>query len=90
MALRDLVDSRGKTTAGDSSALAGIPKYWDAAEFPPKTEWGRWWYLLVMAISAKYFISVPELTRVPTEQQPRQAALPNTLNEQADERKKRG
>ena len=39
-----------------------------------------------MAVDANFSISVPELTRVPTEQQPSQAALLNNLNEQAAER----
>ena len=40
-----------------------------------------------MALNANYSISVPELIRKPTEQQPRQPALLINLNEQAVERK---
>ena len=40
-----------------------------------------------MAVNAKCSISVTELTRVPTQQRPRQAALMNNLNEEAAERK---
>ena len=36
---------------------------------------------------SKYSISVTELTRVPTQQRPRQAAIINNLNEKAAERK---
>ena len=42
MALRDAIDSGGKTTAGRSSAMAGLRSYWDVAECPPKTEWEKW------------------------------------------------
>ena len=40
-----------------------------------------------MAVNAKYSISVPGLIRIPPEQQPRQAALINNLNEATAERK---
>ena len=43
------------------------------AECPPKTEWEKRWDRFVMAVKI-YSISVPELTRVPTEQQPRHPA----------------
>ena len=67
--------------------MEGLPSYWDVAECPPKTDWEKWWHLFVMAVNAKYSICVPELTRTVIEQQPRQAALINNLNEQAAERK---
>ena len=56
-------------------------------ECPPKIEWEKWWDLFLMAVNVKYSISVTELTRVPTQQRPRQAALINNLNEEAAERK---
>ena len=74
-------------TAGGSSALAGLPSYWDVAKCPPKVEWEKWWDLFVMAVNTKYSTSVPELTRVPTEQQSGQPALLNNLNERATEEK---
>ena len=40
-----------------------------------------------MAVNTKYSISVTELTRVPTQQRPRRAALINFLNKEAAERK---
>ena len=78
MALR--ADTSQKTAAGGTSALAGLPCYWDVAECPPKTEWKKWWDLFAMAVNAKYSNSVPDVTRTVTEQQPRQAALINNLN----------
>ena len=88
MALRvDPSDLSEETAAGSASALAGLPSYWVVAECLAKTEWEKWWDLFVMAVYAKYSISIQELTKTVTEQQPRQAALINNLNEQATERK---
>ena len=88
MALRDnSFESSGKQTTSSSSALAGLPAYWECPEVPPKAEWEKWWELFVMAINAKHAISVTELLRTPTQNSPRQAALLNNLNEQAAERK---
>ena len=88
MALRaDSSDSSEKTAAGGSSAVAGLPSYWDVAECSPKTEWEKEWDMFVMAVNAKHSIVVPELTRIGTEQQPHQAALLNNMQEQAAERK---
>ena len=85
MALRETTEAGGQSGAGGASALAGLPEYWDVPECPPETEWEKWWDLFLMAVNAKYSISVTELTRVPTQQ--RQAALINNLNEEAAERK---
>ena len=81
----DPSDSSETTAASGASALAGLPSYWDVAKRTPKIDWEKWWDLFVMAVNAKYSISVPELRRTATEQQPRQAALINNLNEQAAE-----
>ena len=92
MALRaDASDwSSKQPAAGGASALAGLPSFWDVAECPSSTEWEKWWALFVISINANYSFSVTELTRSPTEQQPRQVPLINNLNElneQAAERK---
>ena len=87
MALRESTEASGKPGAGGASALAGLPAYWDVPECPPKIEWEKCWDLFLMAVKAKYSISVTELTRFPTQQRPRQAALINNLNEEALERK---
>ena len=42
----------------------------------------------MVAANAKYSISVNEMLRTVTQQEPRVAALNNNLNEQAAERKK--
>ena len=54
---------------------------------PPEAEWERCWELFVKAVNAKHAISVPELLKTPTENNPRKTALLNNLNEQATERK---
>ena len=87
MALSDNMDSSGGSASSSPSALAGLPAFWDTAESPPKTEWEKWWDVSVVAVNAKHSISVHELLRAPTENNPRQAALINNMNEQAAERK---
>ena len=50
-------------------------------------QWEKWWDVFVVAVNAKHSISVHELLRAPTKNNPRQAALINNMNEQAAERK---
>ena len=74
-------------TSGGTSAVSGLPAFWDSEDTAPKTEWEEWWDLFMVATNAKYSISVNEILRTATKQQPRIAALINNLNEQAVERK---
>ena len=76
----DPSDSSEKTAAGGSSAVAGLPSYWNVAECPPKTEWEKWWDIFVMAVKVKYSIAVSELTRIGTEQQPHQLVIEQFAN----------
>ena len=71
MTLRDIMDSSGGATSRSPSALAGLSVFWDTAEWPPKTEWEKWRDLFVVAVNAKHSISVQELLRTPTEDNPR-------------------
>ena len=87
MALRELLECEDWMTSRGPSAVAGLPTFWDTAEIAPKTEWEEWWDLFMVATNAKYSISLNELQRPATEQNPRIAALRNNLNEQAAERK---
>ena len=87
MALQESATSSGGATSSSPSDLAGLPAYWDVAKTPPRTEWEKWWDIFVVAVNAKHSISVHELMRTPTENQPRLAALINGMNEQAAERK---
>ena len=38
MALRESTEAGGKPGAGEASALAGLPAYWDVPECPPRIE----------------------------------------------------
>ena len=87
MALRDITDSSRGATSSSPSALAGLPAFRNTAETPPKTELEKWWDVFGVAVNAKYSSSVHELLRTPTENNPRQNALTNNMNEQAAERK---
>ena len=87
MALRESATSSGGATSSSSSALPGLPAYWDVASTPPRTECEKWWDIFVVAVNAEQSISVNELMRTPTENEPRVTALINGMNEQAAERK---
>ena len=87
MALRDLSISGETATSGGSSAVSGLPFFWDSTEAAPKTNWEEWWDLFMVAANAKCSISVNKILRTATEQQPRVAAVINNLNEQAADRK---
>ena len=67
--------------------MSGLPTIWDSADTATNTEWEEWWDLFKVAANAKYSISVNEILRNVTLQNPRIAALLNNLNEQAAERK---
>ena len=87
MALRDTSAGGELKTSGGSSAVSGLPAFWNSADTTSKAEWEEWWDFFMVAANAKYSISVNELLRTVTAQQPRIAALINNLNEQAEERK---
>ena len=88
MALRDISASGEMPTSGGSSAVVGLQALWDSTLTAPKTEWVEWWgNFMVAATIANFSISVNEILRTATEQQPRLAALINNLNEQAAEMK---
>ena len=82
-------DSEDATTSRGPSAVAGLPTFWETAEIALKTkrEWEDWWDLFMVAVNAKFSISVNEILREVTAQNPRIAGLINNLNEQAAERK---
>ena len=87
MALRaDPSDSSKERAAGGASTLAGLQSYWDVEECPPRTEWGKWWDLFVSAVNAKYSISLPDLPRTVTEQQPQRHLSTILTNKQLKER----
>ena len=88
MTLRDnSFESSGNPTTSSSSAMAGLPAYWECTEVPPKAEWEKRWEPFVMAVNAKLAISVPDLLTTPRENHSRQAPLLNNLIEQVVEHK---
>ena len=75
MALRDYSsDSGNMAKAAGTSAVAKLPTYWESPESAAKIECEEWWKLFMVAVTAKYSISVEELLRTVTEQRPRNAA----------------
>ena len=77
MAVREMPDTEDATTSRGPSAVAGLPAFWDTTGIAPKTEWEDWWDLFMVAANAKYSISVKEILRDVTEQNPRIAGLIN-------------
>ena len=63
MVLRDSSTGGETTTTGGSSAVSGLPPFWDSADTAPKTVWEEWWDLLMVAANAEYSISVNEMLR---------------------------
>ena len=76
MALRDyLSNSEEMAKAAATSAVAGLPAYWESPESAANIEWEEWWNLFMVAVNAKNSISVEESLRTVTEQRPRNAGL---------------
>ena len=61
MALRESSTGGEMATAGGSSAVSGLPPFWDSADTAPKTEWEEWWDLFMVAANEKNSISVNEI-----------------------------
>ena len=81
MARRELSSSVALSTSGRASAVSRLPMFWDLADTTPKTEWEEWWDLFMVAANDKCSISVNEILKIVTEQNPRVLALLNNLNE---------
>ena len=79
MALRETEISSVQTSS--LSHLVGLPVFWHDADDNPTTEWDKWVDLFQVAAMAKYSISITELTRQVTEQNPRVRALTGDLDE---------
>ena len=63
------------------SHLVGLPVVWQDADENPTMEWDKWVDLFQVAAMAKYSISITELSRQVTEQNPRVRALTGDLDE---------
>ena len=63
------------------SHLVGLPVYWHEANTSPTMDWDKWVDLFQVAVMAKFSISIWELTREATEQNPRVRALLGDMDE---------
>ena len=79
MALRAENSLSLSTTA--MSHLVGLPVYWHEANTSPTMDWDKWVDLFQVAVMAKFSISISELTREATEQNPRVRALLGDMDE---------
>ena len=70
MALRAENSSLSLSTTA-MSHLVGLPVYWHEANTSPTMDWDKWVDLFQVAVMAKFSISISELTREATEQNPR-------------------
>ena len=68
-------------SSSSSSHFAGLPVFWSDATTNPTMEWDKWFNLFQVAMMAKYSISISELTRETTQQNPRVRTLLGDLDE---------
>ena len=69
------------SSSSSSSHLVGLPVFWSDATANPAMDWDKWLNLFQVALMAKYSISITELTREATQQNPRVRALLGDLDE---------
>ena len=79
MALRAENSLSLSTTA--MSHLVGLSVYWHEANTSPTMDWDKWVDRFQVAVMAKFSISISELTREATEQNPRVHALLGDMDE---------
>ena len=70
-----------------NSPVSGLQYFWQEAEKPPTYEWEQWIQLFEVAVLARHSISVTELTREVTQENPRVAAMMGNLEEEPAKRK---
>ena len=80
MALRAENSSLSLSTTA-MSHLVGLPVYWHEANTSPTMDWDKWVDQFQVAVMAKFSISISELTREATEQNPRARALLGDMDE---------
>ena len=78
MALRA---ENSSTSSSSSSHFAGLPVFWNDATMNPTMDWDKRFDLFQVAMMAKYSISITELTRETTQQNPRVRTLLGDLDE---------
>ena len=88
MALRAQNELSSSTIQSSSlSHLVGLPVFWHDANSNPTMEWDRWVDLFQVAVMVKYSISLTELTREATQQNPRVRALMGDFEEELANKK---
>ena len=88
MALRAQNELSSSTIQSSSlSHLLGLPVFWHDANSNPTMEWDKWVDLFQVAVMAKYSISLTELTRDASQQNPRVRALVGDLEKEPANKK---
>ena len=85
MALRANDPDTGKITNANS-AVAGFALYWNDPHQKPSIEWKKWCDLFVVAMTAKYSISIAEVLRTVTNETDRNKALLKNFDQSVAER----
>ena len=67
------------TDDAPSSPLPGLSYFWQDVEKTPTTEWANWVQLFELAVLARHGISISEVLKKPTEQDPSIPALLGNL-----------
>ena len=70
-----------------NSPVPSLQHFWQEAAKPPTYEWEQWIQLFEVAVFARHSISVTELTREVTQDNPRVAAMMGNLEEEPAKRK---
>ena len=79
MALR--AENPSSSSSSSSSQLVGLSVLWSDATANPAMDWDKWLDLFQVALMAKYSISITELTRKATQQNPRVRAVLRDIDE---------
>ena len=81
MALRAENSSSLTLSTTAMSHLVGLPVYWHEANTTPTMDWDKWLGQFQVAVMAKFSISITDLTREVTDQNPRVRALLGDMDE---------
>ena len=73
--------------APNEQSISGLSTFWQDAGETRKLDWDKWVQLFEVAIMAKFSISVEELTREETPENPRRQALMGGADPETAERK---
>ena len=79
---------RASEEGSSNSPVPGLQYFWQEAEKPPTYEWEQWIQLFEVAVLARHSISVTELTREVTQDNPRKAAMMGNREEEPAAKRK--